>query len=282
MLLKYKDTAWSPFNDNLVASGGEDGKVAITSIDASVLEDAFLSEGRAVKDLQPLSGNKMGHGRKVGHVQFSPTADSVLASASYEVKVWDIDTMQCKAEMEQQPDMVGSLAFSYTGDGLATTCKDKKLRLYDTRQGGAPHTAADSHTGVKGSRVTYLGDLNRICTTGFSKLSDRQVFIWDTRNFSSPVKSLTVDTSSGTLMPFFNIGNNILFLAGKGDGNVRYYEYESDDLFALSEYKSTEPQRGMAFMPPRSLNVLECEVARAYKVRTRYILCLISHFLMHN
>lgn len=50
------------------------------------------------------------------------------------------------------------------------------------------------------------------------------------------------------------------------DGNIRYYEYESDSLFALSEHKSSDPQRGMCFLPRRALDVAECEIARAYKV----------------
>lgn len=50
------------------------------------------------------------------------------------------------------------------------------------------------------------------------------------------------------------------------DGNVRYYEYENDNLFALSEYKSSDPQRGMCFLPRRALNTNECEIARAYKI----------------
>lgn len=50
------------------------------------------------------------------------------------------------------------------------------------------------------------------------------------------------------------------------DGNIRYYEYESDSLFALAEHKSSDPQRGMCFLPRRSLEVAECEIARAYKV----------------
>ena len=50
------------------------------------------------------------------------------------------------------------------------------------------------------------------------------------------------------------------------DGNIRYYEYESDSLFALSEHKSSDPQRGMCFLPRRALEVAECEIARAYKV----------------
>lgn len=54
--------------------------------------------------------------------------------------------------------------------------------------------------------------------------------------------------------------------AGKGDGNIRYYEYDSDSLYPLSEYQSSTPQRGMCFLPRRALNVSECEIARAYKV----------------
>ena len=57
-----------------------------------------------------------------------------------------------------------------------------------------------------------------------------------------------------------------MITAGKGDGNIRYYEYENDALYALDEFKSSEPQRGMAFLPRRALNVAECEIARAYKV----------------
>jgi hypothetical protein len=39
------------------------------------------------------------------------------------------------------------------------------------------------------------------------------------------------------------------------DGNIRYYEYENDKFEYLSEHKSAEPQRGLAFMPRRGLNV---------------------------
>ena len=76
----------------------------------------------------------------------------------------------------------------------------------------------------------------------------------------------SIDTSSGVLMPFFLEGNDILFLAGKGDGNIRYYEYESDNLHYLNEYKSADPQRGMTFLPRRALDVSQHEIGRAFKL----------------
>lgn len=49
------------------------------------------------------------------------------------------------------------------------------------------------------------------------------------------------------------------------DGNIRYFEYENDKFEYLTEYKSPDPQRGIAFLPKRGVNVHENEVARAYK-----------------
>jgi coronin-1B/1C/6 len=42
------------------------------------------------------------------------------------------------------------------------------------------------------------------------------------------------------------------------DGNIRYYEFDNDEFWPLSEYKSSEPQRGLAFMPKRGLSVRPC------------------------
>lgn len=86
--------------------------------------------------------------------------------------------------------------------------------------------------------------------------------------FLSPspfLETLSLDSSSGVIMPFWS-DNGVVFLAGKGDGNIRYYELESDELHYLTEHKSIEPARGMTFVPRRCLNANENEIARAYKV----------------
>ncbi|GAA5923519.1 hypothetical protein JCM1841_002971 [Sporobolomyces salmonicolor] len=259
------DTAWSPFDDSLVASVGEDGKLALTRVDESILRDAWSGDRKDVPDLEPL-WRVNAHGRKAGHVRFHPTASGVLATASTDVKVWDLEAQKAAYTSDVHADMVQSIDWDWCGSVYATTCKDKKLRLFDPRAGASAITTADSHSGVKGSRVTWLGSLDRIVTTGFSRTSERQVFLWDSRALANgPIKQLTIDQSSGMLMPFFNAENNVLFVAGKGDGNIRMYELENDDLFYLSDYTSPQPQRGMCFAPARAVNVGATEICKAYK-----------------
>lgn len=81
-----------------------------------------------------------------------------------------------------------------------------------------------------------MGDLDKVATTGFSRTSDRQLFIYDTKNFANPIVQENIDTSSGVLMPFYDNDTRMIYLAGKGDGNIRYYEFVDDNqqLYFLS------------------------------------------------
>jgi coronin-1B/1C/6 len=170
-------------------------------------------------------------------------------------------------------DMVQSLSWSADGNMLCTTSRDKKLRFWDVRQEKPAHEVP-GHSGAKSSRVVWLGDHDRVATTGFSKMSDRQLGLWDPRNPSKPVGGdfTYLDSQSGICMPFWDDGSQMLYLAGKGDGNIRYFEYDNDKFEPLSEHKSPEPQRGLAFMPKRGVNTHANEVMRAYKtVNDQYI-----------
>ena len=228
-----------------------------------------IPEGGLTENIEAPVVTLAGHGRKVGHVLFNPVADNILltTSADFLVKVWDISTGQETHELTGHGEIINSVAWNWNGNLLVTACKDKMLRLYDVRAKKAVQEV-NGHQGVKGSRCVWMGNSDKIATTGFSKTSDRQVFVWDSLNLSSPLKQEQIDTASGMLIPYYDGDTSMLYLAGKGDGNIRYYEWSDDDkgLYFLSEYKSTEPQRGIGFLPKRAVNVGEVEIARAFKV----------------
>jgi coronin-1B/1C/6 len=211
--------------------------------------------------------------RKVGHVLFNPSAENILATSSgdFTTKIWDIEAGTPRLNLKHN-DIVQSLSWSANGALLVTTSRDKKLRIWDVRQEQAVHVGP-GHTGAKNSRAVWMGEHDRIATTGFSKMSDRQLGLWDIRSPAEPINGFEMlDSISGVCMPFWDDSTQCLYLAGKGDGNIRYYEYENDKFEYLSEYKSADPQRGVAFMPKRGINVHENEVMRGFKtVNDSYI-----------
>ena len=265
------DTDWNPFNDSLIASGSDDGKVFLWRVpdDFGLRLDVPVDE---VKDIAPV-GKLSGHPRKVGHVLFNPAAENVLASASgdFNIKLWDIEAGSTKLTLKVG-EVIQSLSWSANGALLVTTSRDKKLRIWDTRQ-EKPVQEVSGHQGAKNSRAVWMGEHDRIATTGFSRMSDRQLALWDIKSPGQPVDGFQMlDSISGVCMPFWDDGSQCLYLAGKGDGNIRYYEYEHDKFEYLSEYKSSDPQRGVAFLPKRGVKMHDNEVMRAYKtVNDSYI-----------
>lgn len=260
------DTDFDPFNSRRLASGSDDSKIGIWEIPEKYSFHSHVDENGDVLDIKPVK-ILSGHSRKVGHVLFHPVAENILASSSldYTVKLWNVETGENVITLKH-PDMVTSMSFSYDGNHLATVARDKKLRVWDIRKNQIV-SEGQAHAGAKNQRVVWLGNSDRLATTGFSKLSDRQIGIWDAFNLEKGDLGgfYTVDQSSGILMPFYDDGNKILYLAGKGDGNIRYYEFQNDELFELSEYQSTEPQRGFAVAPKRMVNVKENEVLKCFK-----------------
>jgi len=186
------------------------------------------------------------------------------------VKLWDVEQGNNIFTVDGHTDIVQSVDWNHNGSQLATTCKDKKVRVFDPRTSAIAHEAI-CHQGVKGSRVTWMKD--KVLTVGFSKSSEREFNIFDPRNIGEPIAHLNIDTSSGGIMPFYDQDSGVLFLAGKGDGNIRYYEIvdEAPYFYYLTEFKSPTPQKGMAFLPKRALNVSECEIARALKLHVNKV-----------
>jgi len=259
------DIAFNPFNSHMIASGSDDTTVKIW----------VIPEGGLKSNMSEAALTLEGHGRKVGQVNWHPTAANLLftSSADLTIKMWDVSTGREINTISCHPDALFWFSFNFDGSKMVTTCKDKKVRLIDPRSGEVLATA-DGNQGAKPARCLFLGESNRVITTGFSKMHERQFMILDGHDLTL-LKSEVLDTSSGTLMPFYDSDLHILYLGGKGDGNIRYFEIDDTAPYChfLSQYTSSDPQRGFGFMPKRALDINKCEIARIYKLHPK---CLIE------
>ncbi|XP_059478903.1 coronin-1A-like isoform X2 [Neocloeon triangulifer] len=261
------DIKWDPFNDNIIASASEDCSVKLWHIKdegfGDHLED-WLAELR-------------GHRRRVTQIEWHPVAQSVLFSAGADglVVVWTVANGGAILNViDCHPEAIQCLSLNRDGSLIATTCRDRKLRVIEPRT-GAVVSSGECHEGIKPCKVVFLGESGRLLTTGFSRHSDRQYAIWDQDDLREPLKKETIDSSSGVLFPYYDYDTQIIYLAGKGDGNIRYYEVTPNApyLHYLSQFLSGHPQRGLGVMPKRGLDVRQCEIFRFYKLHATKGLC---------
>lgn len=254
------DIKWNPFDDNVIASCSDDTTIKLWKIPDSGLTDDLTDW---LKDLQ-------GHLKKVGHLEWHPTACDILLSAGSDLMciVWNVATETMARILCLHTDSILSVAWNRDGSLFATTSKDKKIRVIDPRK-EAVTAQVEGHQGSKASKVIFL-DKKRLLTTGFSRLSERQFAIWDIDNMYKPLKLENLDTSSGVMTPYYDFDTKVLFVAGKGDGNIRYYEVvpEAPYVHYLSQYLSSSPQGGLAQMPKKGVDTRKCEIVRFYKLHT--------------
>jgi coronin-1B/1C/6 len=258
------DFDWNPFNDNIIATGSDDCTVKLWSVPDGGLTETMKEP---ILDIDA-------HMRKVVFTTFHPAADNVLATASADctVKIWDVEAGECRSELAGHGQSIQDLKWSYDGSLIASSCKDKKLRVFDARVSEAI-ASVQPHEGSKCSKCCWLGKDGNLVTTGFTRQSKRQFRIWDPRKLDKQIVTIDIDQAAGVIMPTFDEDTNVLYLAGKGDGNIRFYEIvkEAPHAFLLSEYRSSTSQKGMCFLPKRHCDVLKCETARAMKLTSNTV-----------
>jgi len=101
--------------------------------------------------------------------------------------------------------------------------------------------------------MTWAGDSQYIITTGFSKISERQFAVYDIKNMAEPLVMRRLDDYPGVAFPFFDEDHKVLFIAGKGESSLSYYQFSTSGnyLDLLSSFKGKEPQKGFSFLPKR-------------------------------
>lgn len=258
------DLEFDPFNDDIFATCSEDCTAKVWRIPSEGLKlGQHLNE-----DIQTLKGHK----RKVGVVKFHPVVENLIATAGqdYDVKVWDVEKGTPLFTTPGHTNLIQSLDWNYNGSLLCSNAKDKKVRIIDPRQQSIA-AEGNSHVGVKGGRALWLGKHDKLVTVGFGSGASREYMIWDAKNMSTPLVKNTLDNAAGVIIPFYDEDSDLLFLAGKGDGGIRYYELvpeaePNEMIFEVSTYRTNDATAGCGAVYRRACNVSVNEIIRLYQV----------------
>ncbi|GIY09473.1 coronin-7 [Caerostris darwini] len=253
------DFMWDPFNSSRLAVVCDTGDVQIWTIPEGGLQEKLE---------EPLLSFKA-HSEKASIVKFHPCASDIIATASSDltVRIWDLSTQEEKFCLQGHMDQILNLAWSPDGQFIATVSKDQKVRIFDPRNSSDAIKEGPGPQGTRGARIVWVLNSTCLAVTGFSKVSERQINLYDCKDLNI-MGQIGLDVSPATLVPHYDEDSSTLFLSGKGDSVIFAYEVATDNPYfhPLSHYKCNNPHQSISFLPKSVCNVQEVEFSRAIRL----------------
>jgi len=121
-----------------------------------------------------------------------------------------------------------SLRWSYDGKMLACNTRSSSMFVFDPRTEEAA-MVAPGHPGPKSQKLVWLKGNQSILTTGFNKTSQREFAVWDLRDMTQPLYQQALSQQTGSSHLHFDVEHELLFIAGRGESKIEYYQYNSSN-----------------------------------------------------
>ncbi|XP_034669617.1 coronin-7 isoform X3 [Drosophila subobscura] len=254
------DFQWDPFDAQRLAVACDDGIVKLWHI----------AEGGLSEPTNTPAGELTAHLDKIYFIRFHPLAADVLLTASYDmtIKLWDLRTMTEKCSLTGHSDQIFDFAWSPCGRLGATVCKDGKIRVYNPRKSEMPIREGNGPVGTRGARITWAVEGQYIVCTGFDKVSERQISVYNAQKLSAPLNTASLDVSPSILIPYYDEDSSTLFVTGKGDSTIYCYEITDEEPYIcpLSHHRCTSLHQGLSFLTKNHCDVASVEFSKAYRL----------------
>jgi len=139
------DIQFHPYQDNIVATSGEDGALVLSKIPLEV------GDGDALDKLASLN-----HEKSISVVRFHPSADNVVGTAGHDncVKIWDIEGHKAGASVDLD-GAVDDLCWNFNGSSAICVDKTKNLHVLDVRAGSSV-AKIEAHQGTKPMKCFWV------------------------------------------------------------------------------------------------------------------------------
>ncbi|CAL1276842.1 unnamed protein product [Larinioides sclopetarius] len=259
------DFCWDPFDSSRIAVACDTGDVQIWNIPEGGLQQKVEEPSICFK----------AHSEKASIVKFHPCASNIIATSSSDltIRVWDLTSQEEKFCLQGHSDQILNFAWSPDGQFIATVSKDQKVRIFNPRNSSEPIKEGPGPQGTRGARIVWVLNSTCLAVTGFSKVSERLIHLYDFNDLTNIIGQVGLDVSPATLIPHYDEDSSTLFLSGKGDSVIFAYEVATDSPYfhPLSHYKCNNPHQSVSFLPKFVCNVQEVEFARAVRLTSSTI-----------
>jgi hypothetical protein len=204
---------FSPWNDNLLVTGGEDGIIKSFEIPFGGLTTSVSS---------PMV--KVDVGAPVRCMAWHPTAQDVLAVGTKDgVRVVDLASGEVKYSFVVEGSSKDTMSVAWNADGskLAILGKNSALHLFDPRI--APADQLEKFTNIESKKPQHVFFIHETIAVIAQNSMQKPYLAYYSQDLKELAKH-NLDFSAGIVLPLFDPDTNLLFLTLRGATMLTVYD----------------------------------------------------------
>lgn len=256
------DFTFFPFESTLLATSSREEKLKIWKCDAGE-EFGTLEVPDITIDI--------GMGGGIECLEPHRNASQLIAcGTNIHVALVDVDAQKSAIDMEHYFDeRADSMSWSMDGKTLVVIGdKGRRGALYDPRAKDSEVDKFDLHSGSgRESRIVFVDD-NQFISSGFTAKRSQEVRICDVRKHGGLVYAQEYASSTGILIPLYDVDTKLLFLVGKGTNKLIITEIQekSPQISPVYNFVMQSQTIGACLGRKFNLDVMTGEVDRVYQL----------------
>ncbi|KAI8992251.1 hypothetical protein BDB01DRAFT_841611 [Pilobolus umbonatus] len=208
---------------------------------------------------------------KVRCLEFHPIAEDIIMTASFDlghphIRIWNMNDKKVEMQFGLPSDVYHG-AWNPSGNQIAVSCKDRKIRVLDART-GTILAEGKAHDSIRLSRVVWVND-EQLVSVGFGLGSTREILFL--KSDVTRLHKVSIDVSPSVMSVYCDRDCRILYTAGRGDTTIHTFEIEQDKITALPRIETSSLQQGFSFFPKRYCNVMDVEIDKLVRLTPTHI-----------
>ena len=245
------DLEFSPFNNNILASGNSDNSVLLWNIP---------KEG-ITKNITDSNSIYNKHANKVNFINFNPVASDVICSSTNdgEIHIWSVEKRNNFIEFKTDSPTI--VSWNQNGNLIGATTKNNNINIFDPRNKTISFKKKISDSFRKSKFV--FNDDNLFTTISWLKDGDYKfLYLWDIRKLDKEVDSIIIDTSANICTPFVDRELKLIYTVGKDESKIRMFDYSEQKFKKLSTFNSKISSAYSVFFNRKCLDNKKIEIGR--------------------
>ena len=219
------DLEFSPFNNNLLASGYSDNSILLWNISKEGLTQNTINV------------NYDNHKNKANFLNFNPIASDVICSSTIdgEIHIWSVEKRNNFIEFKTDSPTI--VSWNPNGNLIGATTKSSNINIFDPRN---KYISLNKQINKGPGQSKFVwNDDNLFSTISWTKTEEYKILnLWDIKKLDKEVDSIIIDEYKNACIPFVNRELKLIYTIGKGEKKIHIFNYNEGKFIKLPTYNS--------------------------------------------